>query len=309
MITLDKSIAWEKIAEPQPDFYDVDILLQVSNELYGYVPVEPTAGSMTMLDGRVEVKFEPPIFQETLERITREEVEERNIIKNLDTTLSYTRYYETVAKFLDAFHPIKWTEDNRNYPSVGCACGPMGSPERGYIEVSSTCYNPISGVDGLIHEVWHQRMHALGVDFEDHKGLLFDNSPDELYDSPIRKDKLRPMSAVVQAQCSYIGVTDFYRIMIDKIVDKNIPYVDVMYDYLGHNVTARDLLTTSARNVFRIREGYETIETHIRPTPDVGERFFYGFQNYTKNVVDQAIEQLKHYEQQLGMEFDWGPRV
>jgi hypothetical protein len=305
MIKLDPNVAWERVAEPQADLSDVEILQKVAHDLYGYTPRQPAADAMTMMGGRVEVKLEPPMNYENIVRFTREELDQSPIIENLDHILSLTSCYETIAEFLDAFHPTRWARAESNSLGYGCACGPMKNPASGAIEVQSTCAHFTSGGDGMVHEVWHQRIHALGIDFETHQGLFFENTDDEVYDSPIRKDKPRPMPAVIQAQYSYIGVTDFYRTVIDQLFkdDENLS------SYRGQVVSLEGYLNTNARNVLRIREGVDTIRTHLRPTPDIGERYFQGYMNYAQRVIDQSIEQLKFYENKNNTQYDWGPRI
>ena len=305
MIKLDPNIAWERVAEPQADLSDVEILLKVAHDLYGYTPQTPAPGSATMMGGRVEIKMAPEMHYDNIVRITQEQLDQEPIIENLEHIISLTSYYETIAEFLDAFHPTCWKAAEQNRVGYGCACGPMGSPERGKIEVQSTCAHLTAGGDGLTHEVWHQRMHALGIDFETHQGLLFENADDEVYDSPIRKDKPRPMPAVIQAQYSYIGVTDFYRTIIDRLFSDNRD----LAEYRGLQVNLQSYLHTNARNVLRIREGVDTIRTHLRPTPDIGERYFQGYMNYAQRVIDQSIEQLKFYENKNNTQYDWGPRI
>lgn len=64
-------------------------------------------------------------------------------------------------------------------------------------------YFTVDDVDGgreaLLHEWGHLRLRAFGIDLEDHDGWLLASSSAERLISPIRRDKLRPPSAVVHA--------------------------------------------------------------------------------------------------------------
>ena len=196
-----------------------------------------------------------------------------------------------------------------NLMMLGCSCGPISTPKSGTIEVSSTYYNPIGAGDGIIHEVWHQRMHALGINFETHAGLFFTNRGDELYDSPIRKDKLRPMPAVIQAQYSYIGVTEYYKTLIDQLFDPITAELDSIPKYPNlHTATLDNWLKMSARNVYRIREGSVIIRDNVKPTPNIGERFIQGYLKYSDRVITEAILQLQQYEKKFNVKYEWGPR-
>jgi hypothetical protein len=172
--------------------------------------------------------------------------------------------------------------------------------------VGSSYSNSVTAGDGIIHEVWHQRLHALGIDFETHAGLFFTNTDTEVYDSPIRKDKLRPMPAVIQAQYSYIGVTEYYKTLIDKLFDSETPTPDDPPNNININATSLDSwLSLSAHNVYRIQEGVDTINANIKPTSDIGERFLLGYMNYANRVITEAIDQLRRHEMLFDKTYDW----
>jgi hypothetical protein len=309
---LDPLFPWEKVAEPQTDFVDLTMLWHTANQLYGY---QKTAHGreLSIFDGQVGVNLTSTNSIRQL--IQPAEFLENNLAELLEFTLKLTPYVDQVSKFLDVYHPyVKDFEINSdpytmNLTMLGCSCGPITSPKLGSIEVSSTYPNPISAGDGIIHEVWHQRMHALGIDFETHAGLFFTNQDDELYDSPIRKDKLRPMPAVIQAQYSYIGVTEYYKTLIDQLFDPITAELDSEPKYPNlHTATLDNWLKLSARNVYRIREGVDTIKDNVKPTPNIGERFIQGYMNYAERVITEAIKQLQHYEHRFNVTYEWGPR-
>lgn len=61
---------------------------------------------------------------------------------------------------------------------------------------------------GLLHELQHIRLRALGVDIETHDGTLLASSNDERLVSPIRRDQLRPPSAIVHAALAWAAVSE-----------------------------------------------------------------------------------------------------
>lgn len=89
--------------------------------------------------------------------------------------------------------------------SLGCYCGSYDDNT-----VFSTINDIAGGVEGLLHEAGHLEVHNLGIHFEEWDPGTLANSPEELYESPIRKDKLRPMGAVLHAQYSYLWVLEWY---------------------------------------------------------------------------------------------------
>ena len=308
---LDSSLPWESVAEPQKDFVDLEMLWSTADKLYGYTK-PPQNKELSLFGGRVGVNL-IALPNNHKKVITQEDYSKNNLAQLLELTLSLTPYYESVSKFLDVYHPyVNDDSDNvfeMNLSGLGCSCGPITYPKTGTIEISSTYSNPIGAGDGIIHEVWHQRMHALGIDFETHSKLFFTNDDTEVYDSPIRKDKLRPIPAIIQAQYSYIGVTEYYQSLIENLFDRKDSILTSRPKYSNLSISNLDSwLRMSARNVYRIREGVDTIAANIKPTPDIGERFIYGYMNYADRVINTSIEQIKYYEQKFDVEYDWGVR-
>jgi hypothetical protein len=147
---------------------------------------------------------------------------------------------------------------------LGCMCGhDEPSAARPYATIYASTWDPVGGAEGLVHEAGHLRLKALGVQLETHDGLLLSNSPTELFESPIRKDKLRPMSAVLQAQYSYVMVTA----------------LDVALADAAH----------AAINLPRILEGRETLRHSARWTAE-GSEFARGLYDWTTRVVDAALK-------------------
>ena len=120
----------------------------------------------------------------------------------------------------------------------------------GGVGIHVTVGDVVGCAEGVVHEVGHLRVHALGIDVEHHDGQWLANAQDELYDSPIRKDKKRPMSAVVHAHYSYVMVTQ----------------LDVHLLAAGGRL--RPAVARSATvNVGRLQEGVETLRRYARWTP------------------------------------------
>lgn len=88
----------------------------------------------------------------------------------------------------------------------GCICGGWW-PKR---VVWSTTNSLEGAIEGLLHETGHMWLHDRGIHLEEWDANLLANSPTELYESPIRKDRRRPMGAVLHAQYSYLWVLAWY---------------------------------------------------------------------------------------------------
>lgn len=114
----------------------------------------------------------------------------------------------------------------------------------------------------------HQKLRALGVSIETADRLIT-NSPSEQFESPIRKDRKRPMAAVVHAQYSFIHVTALDLYMLAE----------------ARGQRERQLiLMLLARNVPRMQSGYEEVARHVK-TDDAGRRFIDAFMRWSSGVL------------------------
>lgn len=140
--------------------------------------------------------------------------------------------------------------------------GASSNPEWLYSSID----DPFGGAEGLLHEYGHLDLKRRGV-FYEHWLKVLANDPGELYVSPIRKDKKRPMGAVLHAQYSYLFVTEFERRGL---------------------ALGRGDLETFTINQARLAEGVGVIETHARPLP--------GSEDFLKSVVDwsHALVEFEH---------------
>lgn len=142
--------------------------------------------------------------------------------------------YDEVWKTVTGWYPVIWPGEMGRGHFSGCA------QQDGW--VYSSLNDVIGGAEGLLHEMGHLKLKRMGVYYE-HWNAVLANRPDELYVSPIRKDKLRPMGAVLHGLYSYLHVTEF--------------------DRRGVLVGAVDEETWRL-NVARIVEGTAEVERHAR---------------------------------------------
>lgn len=151
--------------------------------------------------------------------------------------------YDEVQQTVTGWYPVVAVQDFVRGHHSGAAPSPDGW-------VYASVNDPVGGAEGLLHEMGHLKLKRMGVYYESWTRVLA-NRPDELFVSPIRKDRLRPMGAVLHALYSYLYVTQF----------------DV-YAYAAGVLDAESLRINRAR----IAEGTAVLEAHVRPTPD-GQEF------------------------------------
>jgi HEXXH motif-containing protein len=141
--------------------------------------------------------------------------------------------------------------------------------------IHATVDHPLGFAQALIHEMAHQKLRALGVSFESAHRIIV-NDPKQLFESPIRKDQLRPMTAVFHAQYSFIHVTALDLAMLGEAASER---------------ERQSILMLLARNVPRMQAGYEEIEKHVR-LDDAGEVFVGAFMSWSRQLLQQGQDVL-----------------
>ena len=176
--------------------------------------------------------------------------------------------------FLDEFWPkwVGWLGD----AGRGCTSGHFEigniekAPRHMHNFIKTAVYVSINNMqgcaEGIYHEVGHARLEALGLGIDNHDGMLILNTPNELYNSPIRKDKQRPMSAVIQAIYSWIIFSE------NDIQCASIPNnLEESANYLIGNLP-------------KIEDGLAEIRSHVKCTAQ-GIDFMDGYFEWGEDVV------------------------
>lgn len=187
-----------------------------------------------------------------------------------------------------------WPEARNSIGAIATQYGPivptkkMGDTARGstsghYIRpdgnrlVYTTLFDPLGAWEALLHELYHLRLWALGIRLEDHDGEFLDHPLDdsELFISPIRKDKRRPMSACLHGWMAWIALTQGDLHMLDSDVTSNID-----------DLSIRQMMKW---NLPKIEEGLLTFREHARWT-DAGVGFSVTLDAWAEEVVTQGWE-------------------
>lgn len=146
--------------------------------------------------------------------------------------------------------------------ALGGSCGPGD----GWGKIMVMAGNPVGYAEGVLHELGHHKLRAMGIDMEEHDGRFLLNGPDELYESGVRKDKLRPMSAVLHAHYSYLHVTE----------------IELRAHEDGYSMAA--MLPHQIR---RLTEGRDVITEHARWTTE-GEAVAMDILAWTTELLDRC---------------------
>jgi HEXXH motif-containing protein len=128
--------------------------------------------------------------------------------------------------------------------------------------------SPVMLAECLVHEMSHHKLRAFGVSVEA-TWRFITNPPEALFESPIRKDRLRPMTAVFHATYSYTYVTELDLRIIDG--ERDGRRMDKLLRRLAHNVK-------------RLEEGRALLRQHM--TVDAkGEIFMAPYNDWLDTVL------------------------
>jgi HEXXH motif-containing protein len=278
---------WSRLAEPQADEYDTDVILRLASTTTSAARPEPyhrtpAGNSQSVFDGHVAVRYACralPEFAMLAERYPDGPVDHPNVRMAAEHVRTWPVAFAQCQRLLEAIHPAI----DPQIPLVsgeiyrGSLCH---SYERLFGTMWATIFCPYGLAEAIVHELAHQKLRVLGVSFESSTAIV-GNDPSSLYDSPIIKDRLRPMTAVLHAQYSYVHVTA----------------LDVAMMSAERDSSRREVLATVlARNLARIEEGYQTLQKHLIPG-EHGREFIHGLFVWTDTTINSAQVLLARKQQ------------
>jgi HEXXH motif-containing protein len=148
----------------------------------------------------------------------------------------------------------------------GCSSGhQQPTDENGNLTISVTVNDPTGCAEGIVHEIAHQRLHVLGIDLEQHDGVLFNNDGAAVHFSPIRRDVPRPFSALLHGVYAWS-----FMLGIDLAA-------------VGHADGEQRL----AVNMPKTKLGLEILEDAAEPTTE-GRNWLHAFLGFAWFLVDEA---------------------
>ncbi len=176
---------------------------------------------------------------------------------NINKADEYLKLWPSVrAQFLDIVRLVCPLTERHQGPEdriLGSICG-----SNGISEVYSLVTNQVGFAEGLVHEMAHCKLRAIGIGLE-HAFHIITNKEEALYKSPIRYDKLRPMSAIIHGQYSFLHVlelnrriavanpgTELARRIVAETIAAKVPRLQ-----FGHSVIAANLAVSGDNEEFR----------------------------------------------------------
>ncbi len=270
-------VDWSRMAEPQKDGYDTEMTLRMAG--HGVTPLRtqpyrrrPIDGAATFCDGNVAIRPAPELGLMT-DKILPAGLDHANLAAGAALLARWPTAYAQFRRLVDTVYPYTDPQQAR----MGEAA--LGSSSHSYEEdfgsIHATVDNALGFAQALIHEMAHQKLRALGVSIETADRIIA-NDPSQRFESAIRKDQMRPMTAVFHAQYSFIHVTalDLYMLAASQS-ERERQYI----------------LMLLARNVPRMQEGYEEVSRHIE-TDAAGRLFVDAFMKWSADILQCGHAEL-----------------
>jgi hypothetical protein len=264
---------WRRLAEPQGDAYDTRAIRAVaaSDGRQFYAPPSDSLPVEFVLDGAVpvlHVRTEPPHPSTPHGPLSHP-----NLSRASALLRHWPEAFRQCQSLISVVHPL-W------YESVGQNEAPLLSASSADQEwlgvIYVTVIHPMSLAEAMVHELAHVKLLALGVSLE-RAARLITNPPDELYESPLVRNRLRPLPAVLHAFYASVHMLELNLRTLDAGVTGSL---------------RENALTLLADNLPRTERGLEVLAGAL--TLDVaGEAFVEGLFAWAASAIERGRETLE----------------
>ena len=267
--TDDGFVDWRRLAEPQLDQYDTHLTLSLARRR-GYMrPL--TSRAATLFDGAVAL-CPSTLFPQPCVPASADHPGIRRGVEALRLWPVGFRQVQLLVDSVSAFVDASAPEDQ----VVGSMSGPGPT---GFGSVAATVNYHVGFAEAIVHEMAHHKLQARGVGIEVAESLVT-NAPDQLFKSPIRYDRLRPMSAVLHAQYSYTYVAAL-----------DVAIVEAAREPGRDRRVAQDSLAVILP---KLEFGLGVLRAHVE-TDRSGTDFLAGFYAWTDRVLADGHEILRRF--------------
>jgi hypothetical protein len=274
-------IDWSRIAAPQPDQYDTEVVLDLmADKLRGrWLYCGDSGEDWWQPDGRVDVGYcyNGPCEGCLPRDQTNAPLDHPNIAAAEEFLHAWPVAAEQFGRLMRCLHPL--IDPNR--PSDESAfLGGSSSHSEDHRAMFGTLYStincPLMLADNCVHEMAHQKLFALGV-YKESSTSLITNDPQEMYASPVIVDRPRPMTAVVHGVYAFCYVAQLEL----HVLDTNLL-----------NGERRERLRKRLLNVLgRVQAGAPEIEHNVR-SDACGAAFLGGLYRWIHQLLKDGRDRF-----------------
>ncbi|MDY7020458.1 MAG: HEXXH motif-containing putative peptide modification protein [Cyanobacteriota bacterium] len=272
-------IDWRRVAIPQADGYDTEMILACAAQRYPSFGREEhliltSTQQTTFLDGAVAIahllpycplglEFEPGPLQHPNFQIAE------NLLRCWP--VGYAQVQALVHTFVPAVHrnfsEQQWSDN------IG-SCSHCFEHEFGIIY--ATIHDPVALAQALVYEMAHLKLFALGLG-QENKSQLIANSLPEHKQSTIKIDEPCPISAILYTQYASIHVLE---LNIHIILQET------------HRHQRSQILHLLDRNVHRMQAGHKILVDSVESNQQDTD-FVISFLNWSEKIINQGIMLLE----------------
>lgn len=267
------NIDWSRVAKPQDDGYDADVLEHLLATKWGWTKgVVDTP--ITLCGNTVAVRPDPYAYGSAEYMVDHFDAFTSDEAAALDKYLAiWPTGFRSMQRTLDEFYP-KWFPDRPFMRGSASGHQPLSNTHT-RMSVFVTINDPEGGAAGIYHEWGHLRLEVVGMYIDYHDNTLITNTPEELYDSPVRHDVQRPMSAVIHGLYAWVMLSEN-----DLWCAQHIEAEPAIRHYLAINIP-------------KIENGIREVRNYVRTTPE-GEQFINGMLDWADDLVHRSHEFMQN---------------
>jgi len=267
-------IQWNRIARPQIDLYDMQIILEEAQKKHisyfdVFVPEHGNEDYMALFDGTVKIQVAKE--KSPYEELENGRVYHKGIHIGISLLGQWPELYQQFPHIVRYIHPLRIPSE-KTYTLSSCS----GSHEHEFGLVYITEGHPFVVAEALVHEMAHLKLFALGLGITESKGFIL-NLPENLYESPVIRHMPRPMTAVFHAQYTFTHILHLDNILLEG-------------EHSERNLSI--LLNLLTYTLIRIERGLEILREHV-VLDEKGKAFFEGYYNWADEVVARSNALLK----------------
>lgn len=255
------AIDWSRVPEPQADAYDTEVALELAR-FAGHTRRD-VGDTPTILGGKVAVRHPednyrtPPGWKPAPEG-------DPNLAFAADFLECWPEVRQQFGRIIHSVYP--YSEPNLGSGSCSApaqdASGTSEYSGKIFGAINVTVFDPIGSSEALVHELAHQKLWALGVDFEYASRLVL-NPPTERYPSPVRKEP-RPMTALVHAAYAWLYIVNLQLKLIPFEAERGTQ-PDVLQVFVEHYFV---------RNLSHLEKAFKGVVENV--TYDTAGEVFFG---------------------------------
>lgn len=269
---LDDQIDWARMAKPQPDGYDSDVMAALLQDRWQWSRAMPGPEALTLVGGTVAVVQDPyrvrsKDFADAFADVTTTE------LAAIDQYLAaWPAGYVALAKFLDQFWPKRFLG---GWGRGSCSGHHAIDETTRVTNVFVTVSDPQGCAEGIYHEVGHFRLETLGMNIDDHDGRLITNPITDGYTSPVRRFAEDGKTPITRPMCAVIHGLYAWLMLSENDL------------WCAEQISASAASVYLRQNLPKISDGIAEIERYAQPTPR-GEPFLSGMLAWARDIVDRG---------------------